>query len=171
VGLTFPIGPEGPIIALLIGANAAHQTFLRNAGQPIPRLVPARLLIDTASSRTIVDRNIVAQLPALPTRAVLVDAHQSRQPMTQHHVALYLPPHKLWLPVLPILAGEMRAYREHGLDGVLGRDVLTDACSPTMARNKHSRSRSEAGPAFRKPPFSKAHLTGVEIWRSARKGV
>jgi hypothetical protein len=84
-------------------------------------------VIDTGSNRTIVDRNIVAQVPALPTRAVLVDAHQSRQPMTQHDVALYLPPHKLWLPVLPILAGEMRAYREHGLDGVLGRDVL-DGC-------------------------------------------
>jgi hypothetical protein len=131
VGLTLPIGLQGPIIAVLIGANTSHQAALRNAGQPIPRLVPAKLVIDTGSNQTIVDRNIVAQVPALPTRAVLVDAHQSRQSMTRHDVAIYLPKAsggcQLWLQVLPVLAGEMLAHKERGLDGVLGRDVL-DGC-------------------------------------------
>jgi hypothetical protein len=64
--LIIPIGVEGPIIDVLFGVKGAKQAALLSSGQPIP-LECARLLIDTGSSRTIVDKDVIVSLATTPT--------------------------------------------------------------------------------------------------------
>ena len=107
--LKLPIGTEGPIVGVSLSAGKQRK--------------PARLLIDTGSTATIVEADIVAGLGIAPTDLVWLDGHGGRQQAHRYDVAIYLND-RLWVRSLPILAVPRRVYAVRGINGVLGRDVL-----------------------------------------------
>jgi hypothetical protein len=74
--LTVPIGPDGPLVDVLIGLAAADARALRNAGRPVPPQVSARALIDPGAEVFCVEPQtlapLVSNLP--PARFVIANA-------------------------------------------------------------------------------------------------
>jgi hypothetical protein len=60
--LNIPIGPEGPLVDVLIGLAATAVQTLRSQGRPVPSPVTARGLIDTGAEVSCADPQLLAPL-------------------------------------------------------------------------------------------------------------
>jgi hypothetical protein len=59
---TFPLSPDGPAVQGLVGLNDTDTATLVQAGQPIPRPVSIRALLDTANDVTAIANPVARQL-------------------------------------------------------------------------------------------------------------
>lgn len=118
----------GPIVNTWVGVTTARQAALVKAGQPVPAVVLARMLVDTGASCTCVDPAIIAQLGITPSGSTTIQTPStSGSPMTvnQYDVAFYLPGTTTadikFIDAMPIVESHLKS---QGIDGLLGRDVL-----------------------------------------------
>lgn len=127
--LTVPISVNGPIIDVLIGVSAPRQTALQNASQPIPAAMPARVLVDTGASHSVIDPGINTQLRLAPTGVIFAHTPSTAgipHQMQQYDVSLYIQ-HKSGLTrYFSALAISASHLKMQGIDGLLGRDVLSE---------------------------------------------
>jgi hypothetical protein len=62
---TFPLSPDGPAVPGLVGLNDQASAALVQAGQPIPRPISVRALIDSATDLTAIAPRVAQQLGLL----------------------------------------------------------------------------------------------------------
>jgi hypothetical protein len=126
--LTLPISPAGPLVDLIVGVSQPRQQALIVANQPVPPAVPARFLIDTGASHTVVDPAILSQLKLMPTGVIAAHTPSTGgtpHQMNQYDVSLSIPHQSITrhFQALAVSEGHLKV---QGLDGLLGRDVLAD---------------------------------------------
>lgn len=116
------------MITVRIGVSVPRFNALKSSGLPIPSHVTMRLLIDTGATCVALDQTAIAPLGLAPTGRVAVHTPSTDAAAphycNQYDVLLVLPASEsmpLVLEALPILEG---TFRHHGIDGLLGRDVL-----------------------------------------------
>ena len=96
---------------------------------PVPPLIRARLLIDSGASSTNIDAKIIIAL-AIPPRGT-TQIHTPSTGANPHIASLFdislqiaVPPQTLRFPALLTVGSDFSA---SGIDGLLGRDVLSNA--------------------------------------------
>ncbi|MER2583834.1 MAG: aspartyl protease family protein [Candidatus Competibacter sp.] len=125
--MTLALLAEGPVISAHIGVAGPRRDALIKAGQPVPTLIPCRLLVDTGASSTCVDSTILQQLQLSPSGVIDVhtpsttagNAHQC----FQYDVSLAIA-QTGWhwnIQATPVLESHLA---HQGIDGLLGRDIL-----------------------------------------------
>lgn len=115
----------------VVGVSQARADALTKAGQPIPKPVPIRALVDTGASCTCIDTAILKGLGLSPTgSALLMTPTTGATPHAadQYDVGLLIPPaapHHLpyVLGTLPVTASDLSV---QGLQALIGRDILRD---------------------------------------------
>lgn len=103
------------------------------AGQPVPRPVRIRALVDTGASCTCIDPSVLAELKLTPTGSVSVNTPSTgATPHTadQFDVALLIPgPDPAAAPLvfdtIPVVSSEL--LNAQGFHSLIGRDIL-DLC-------------------------------------------
>lgn len=121
------ISDQGPIIDVMVGVSQPRREALTKAGQAVPQLVPARLLVDTGASHTVIDPNIINPLGIQPTGQVAFHTPSTNGVPSYcdvFDVALLIravdrPVY--FAPAHPVMTNNMQA---QGIDGLLGRDIL-----------------------------------------------
>lgn len=59
---TQPVPVEGPIVEVLVGVTPSQRQRLLSSGQPVPSPVRSRALIDTGSSQSCIDTQLISAL-------------------------------------------------------------------------------------------------------------
>ncbi|HKI36345.1 MAG TPA: aspartyl protease family protein [Gemmataceae bacterium] len=67
---TFPLSPDGPAVPGLVGLNDQATAALVQAGQPIPRPVSVRALLDSAADLTAIAGPVARQLGLVRVKQV-----------------------------------------------------------------------------------------------------
>jgi len=76
--MTFPTSPDGLAVEVLLGLNDADRAVRQAAGLPVPLMVYARGLLDTACDATAVSPRLIQHLgPSLQGRTSTVTAGTS----------------------------------------------------------------------------------------------
>lgn len=127
--LSGQITPWGPLINAVIAVSGPRSAALADAGQTVPPVVVARLVVDTGASLTAVDATILTQLGLTPSGQV--DIHTPSTQGVAHKANQYDISLTLFgatnaalvytVAALPVIDGNFKA---QGIDGLLGRDVL-----------------------------------------------
>jgi hypothetical protein len=123
-------GQAGPLVQVVIGLSVPHRDALQKAGKALPAPVTGTFLIDTGASGTCVDPNFVAPLGLIPTGSVTIQTpstNGSGHVCHQYDVSLIIPngnpaANPLVIDAMPIME---TALRSQGIDGLIGRDVLS----------------------------------------------
>lgn len=127
--LSGQVTPWGPLINVVVAPSAPRAAALAAAGQPVPTGIVAKLVVDTGASLTSVDCTILQQLGLTPTGSTPI--HTPSTQGTPHvanqfdvSLAIYgTPPTVVYTnSALAVIDGNFKA---QGIDGLLGRDVLT----------------------------------------------
>lgn len=124
--LTSPLGPEGPVVSLLIGVSGPRATALQAAQQPVPPPVRIRALIDTGASSTCVEAGALQSLSLAPTGTTTVTTPSTGpNPMVcnQYDVGVFVvhPAITLGVVTMPIIECQPLG---GGIQALLGRDFL-----------------------------------------------
>lgn len=133
--LNVPIEPEGPVVNVLVGLNAADVRILRMAGRPVPQPLSLRALIDTGAEVSCVDAQAIAPLVLLgvtPVRYVIANLPVAGGllPAAEYTVSLSIvhPSGKSRANlVLPSQSIVELSLGQLGYQVLIGRDVL-DRC-------------------------------------------
>jgi len=123
-----PFINDQPVVPVLVGVSDSRAVAMATAGVPVPASITLNLLIDTGTGRTALDQAAIASLGLAPTGRASV--HTASTAGTPHDCNLYDvslliptgdggPPFRL--AALPVLEG---VFRNQGIDGLLGRDIL-----------------------------------------------
>lgn len=124
------IGSEGPRHSVSLGITSGHRSVLKSLNKPIPPFVSANLLIDTGASATLICETIIHRLGLTPR-----GYSQMHTPTTggipiqvpQYDVDLVITNVKGASETIPNLLVLAREMSSQGIDGLLGRDVLSKA--------------------------------------------
>jgi len=135
--LSGQVTPWGPLINVVVGVSGPRQQALVLASQPIPPGIVAKLVVDTGASLTSIDSTILAQLALPPTGQVAIHTPSTQgnpHSANQFDVSLVIfgtSANTLVynIAALPVIDGNFKA---QGIDGLLGRDVLS-ACRLTYS--------------------------------------
>jgi len=126
---TLQISSEGPTLNASVGVSQPRAAALKNAGQPIPKLMSVRALVDTGASCTCIDPSILTELNLTPTGVVSLNTPSTGtkpQQADQFDVSLFIPAPSglpLFIHTMPVVASELLAAQ--GFHALLGRDVLS----------------------------------------------
>ena len=124
------IGPNGPILNVLVAPSAPRRIALEEAGKVIPPPVAARLLIDTGASLTSIDESILATLNLKPTGAISMltpSTGSNAVQMPTYDVELLFTGHAgaaHMFQSMPVIGCDFSA---QGIDGLFGRDALAQS--------------------------------------------
>ena len=127
--LTLEIGPNGPLVNVMVGVSDALAAALAAAGQPIPALIATSALVDTGASHTCMDPSLMRELGLTPTGRVKVTApsgeatsHQADQYDVSFVIPAAIGETPLIFPNIPVFCSELR--NRSAFDVLIGRDVL-----------------------------------------------
>lgn len=119
----------GPILNVYVGVTEARQKALAAAGETVPSMVPARMLIDTGASGTVIDPCVLQQLGISPSG--MIEAHtpstQAGKPhmMAQYDVRLAVANHQSHRFFDAVAVTEAHLAHQ-GIEGLIGRDILAE---------------------------------------------
>lgn len=124
--LTLPIGPQGPLLSILVGVSRPRADALTTEGQPIPPAVTVQGLVDTGASCTCIDPSVLQSLNLTPTGTT-----QTLTPSTgatphitnQYDVAIVLvhPKATFTFHSVPVVESHLSV---QGIQALIGRDIL-----------------------------------------------
>lgn len=122
------MGPQGPLIDVLISVSSARSAALLASGIGVPVAIKARALIDTGASHTAVDPVVVANLSLTPTGVIpVVTPTTGATPVNcnQYDVQISLvhADHTLTLDAVPVTESALQ--QAQGFEMLLGRDILS----------------------------------------------
>ena len=127
--LTVPITTAGALFPVLIGISQARRTVLQAVIANAPQLQPARALLDTGATSTVVDNSIITALGLDPRGTTLMTTPSTGE----KPVVAYLYDVSVWLmgtklsDVLETSTQVIGAdLKNLGFDVLLGRDILAD---------------------------------------------
>ncbi len=121
--------PSGPIIQVSIGVSVMHYDAMVAAGMSPITPIKVNLLVDTGASSTNIDTNIIKKLGIMPTGTVSVHTPSTGatpKEMDLYAVSMFISgygPMKV-IQAMPVIATD---FSSQGIDGLLGRDVLSHA--------------------------------------------
>jgi hypothetical protein len=122
----------GPILQALVSVSQPRAAALAAAGQPVPRAIPIRALVDTGASCTCVDPSVLTGLSLTPTGKVsLTTPSTGATPhdADQYDIGLIIPAATgtppLVLQTIPAVSSYLIAAQ--GFHALIGRDIL-DRC-------------------------------------------
>jgi hypothetical protein len=128
--LTASLSPEGPVISVLVGVSVPRFSALQRAGQQPPAARPARLLIDTGASISAIDSQLIQALAVPPSGSIQI--HTPSTGATPHTcntfdvaIALPLPGQQIWWLATSLAVTES-SFSAQGIDGLIGRDILSN---------------------------------------------
>lgn len=128
--ITLNLDPSGgPLVYAFVGLSAPHREVLTAAGRSLPTANLGRFLVDTGASTSAVDPEMLDGLDLQPTGAVMVHTPSTQgQPISMaiFDISLLIPAGEhdapLYIPALPVSSSGFKA---QGIDGLLGRDILS----------------------------------------------
>lgn len=124
------IGPEGPILHVLVGVSAPKAAALVAASSVVPPPQVVRLLIDTGASHTSICESAISKLGLTPTGTMsMMTPSTGTTPVAVpiYDVSLAIAGHAGAVhnvPVMPIMACD---FSGQSIDGLFGRDLLANA--------------------------------------------
>ena len=86
--LTFALSADGMVVPALIGLNRPATIVLAQAGQPIPRPVQVRALIDSGCDVTAVAPHVFQQLGLMPIRSSVTQTAAGAVSVNLYRVSL-----------------------------------------------------------------------------------
>lgn len=122
------IGPQGPMIDVLLSVSNARRAALASANLPIPAPMSARALIDTGASCTCVDPSVIAHLALTPTGVVpMLTPSTGQTPVmcSQFDLQVGLLHAALTLTIDSVAVTESKLQHAQGFEMLLGRDILS----------------------------------------------
>jgi predicted aspartyl protease len=124
--LTLNLTQAGPLLDVLIGVSQAKEEALKKAGIPVPTLTPARALIDTGASGTVIDPDVIDKLLLTPTgKGSTLTASTGSVPHEAdlYDISIHIPIQRTIkiFPSVPIMALELAPL---GVQVLIGRDIL-----------------------------------------------
>jgi len=128
--LTLPLTASGPVVVIAIFVSRPRRMALAAAGLPIPPPVLATMLVDTGASCTCVDPGRLKSLAIPPSGVAHVQSPTTgATPTTANQydvdIAVVLDAANgrfHYVDTLPVIESHLAA---QGIDGLLGRDVLS----------------------------------------------
>lgn len=125
--LTIPNGPGGPIVDLFVGVSSQREKALKAAGQPVPKTIQVRGLIDTGASGVVIDPAHLQALSLTPTGSAPVHTPStSGTPVNlmtyDVMLGLYHPKNIFILPTHSVIESHLLS---QGIDALVGRDFLS----------------------------------------------
>jgi hypothetical protein len=127
--LTYPMSPDGPVVPVMFGMDRTRSAALAAAGQPIPRPIAGRALIDSGSDVTIVAAHILSALGLPPHLSASTQSTTGSASVNLFDASLsILAPPGAGVPMLvfPQLIVMEAPAPLSGIEAVVGRDVLSD---------------------------------------------
>jgi hypothetical protein len=124
---TYPLSPEGPVVPALIGLNDQDTAALVRAGQPVPRPVSVRALLDTAADGTCIPARVAQQLGLSPSAQVMMQTASGTHKVNTYEVSLSVvgPPGAVsGLLVWPAVDATELTVSLSNVDVLIGLDVL-----------------------------------------------
>jgi hypothetical protein len=127
--ITGPITQDGAVISILIGVSDIRRRRLHAAGFPVPAPTPVLAVIDTGSFTTGVRPELLQALDLRPLRRipVLTPSTPPDRPhiCDQYDIGLTLVAGGSQKHLPMIIAIGSVDFTEHGIQALIGRDVLT----------------------------------------------
>lgn len=127
--LTLQLSQHGALLDVHVGVSQARRNALVAANQPVPNVVPTRMLIDTGASCTCIDLTVLNQLGLSPTGTAQVltpstgtAPHSANQYDVSILIAFGNPLRLLYSNhTIAVVEADLSA---QGIQGLIGRDIL-----------------------------------------------
>jgi hypothetical protein len=119
--------PDGPVVDAFIGVSAPRMAMLQAAKQPIPNVIPLRMLIDTGASGCCVNAGLLAPLGLSPSGSIAVHTPTTGgAPVNcnQYDVGIMIP-HQQSPFVIPAIPVTECSPLFGNIQGLIGRDILS----------------------------------------------
>lgn len=126
--ITLPLTPQGAVVRLAIMVSTPRQNSLIAAKQPVPAPVIANEVVDTGASCTCIDPALLTKLGLAPSGVTNIHTPTTAgiaQQCNQYDVDITVILGNGRLHVirsLPVIGSALSSY---GIDGLLGRDVIS----------------------------------------------
>lgn len=128
--LTLAMSPNGPIITALVGVSFPWRMALGAAGRNVPPNLQGLFVLDTGASTTSIDFTFLQPLELAATGSLPTHTSSTAGmpiPYSIYDVSLTIPASHPGSNLL--IVGKMSVttshYQSHGINGLIGRDVLS----------------------------------------------
>ncbi len=126
---TYPIGPDGPVVPVMIGLDDQSTAVLAQAGLPVPPPLHGFGLLDTGSDVTIVAPRLLRPYQYIPGGGASTTTTGGAIPVRLTRISLsIIPPLSVTGPLIVqanLVAAEM-VQAVPNIDVIVGRDVMMD---------------------------------------------
>jgi len=123
---TINISQAGPLLDVLIGVSQAKAKVLIDAGNPVPKPMLARALVDTGASCTVIDPETIKKLGLTPTgigSTITATTGSVPHDAELYDISILIPIGSEFkgFPSVPIMALDLAPC---GIQVLIGRDLL-----------------------------------------------
>jgi hypothetical protein len=124
--LTFPVQPDGLVVDVMIGLDAGNSQALQRLGQPIPRPVRARGVVDTATDLTAVAPAVLQALGLSSSQSAHIHTAGGLVQVKVYDISLSIlpPPGSAPLLTVPQLTASELIHAAPTVEVLIGLDVL-----------------------------------------------
>jgi len=124
---TINLSQAGPLLDVLIGVSQAKAKALIDAGNPVPKSTPARALVDTGASCTVIDPETIKKLGLTPTgigSTITATTGSAPHDAELYDISILIPIRSEFkgFPNVPIMALDLAPF---GIQVLIGRDILS----------------------------------------------